>query len=200
MHPNTHSCHISTLLKDVTPRVVSCFGPPSVFLLGSMARNLGVPLIIQGGIFWLLIPFCQWKKKSLSEFCLMLLQPYFGHRATGASNTLSETWKNDGSPSLESGAPFGSSNTCINSQSLPRGLHKITAFPWLDNFTFSELEGTSIQQHHPFLHLGSLLAVLVSLDFSSDTDWGGVNNACCPLVLIPCSWFLCCCPCSRHRL
>lgn len=59
---------------------------------------------------------------------------------------------------------------------LPLGLHKITptvAFPWLDKFIFSELEGTSIQQRHPFLHLPSLLAALVPLDFPSDTDGGG---------------------------
>lgn len=75
-----------------------------------------------------------------------------------------------------SGVPFGSNNTGINSRSLPLGLHKITptvVFPWLDKFSFSELEGTSIQQRHPFLYLRSLLAALVPLDFPSDTDGGG---------------------------
>lgn len=106
----------------------------------------------------------------------MLLQPYFGYRATRASNALSEIWKSDGRPSLEPGVPFGSNNTGINSRSLPLGLHKITptvVFPWLDKFSFSELEGTSIQQRHPFLYLRSLLAALVPLDFPSDTDGGG---------------------------
>lgn len=45
-------------------------------------------------------------------------------------------------------------------------------FPWLDNFSFSELEGTSTQQCHPFLHLGSLLAALVSLDFPLEMGGG----------------------------